>query len=83
MKVQMKVFDFYTVKFSYLEDAWPLARRGFIPAIEILVRCLSTNLIELTNNVEKTRRCLQATSEGLVPGRQENYGAQFVWVYCL
>ena len=52
------------IYFSYLEDTWPLARQESIPAIEILIKCLNTNIFQNRSDIEKTKRILRSTPEG-------------------
>lgn len=53
-----------TICDHYLEDTWPLARQENIPAIEILIRCLNTNIFQNRSDIEKTKRILRSTPEG-------------------
>jgi Leucine-rich repeat (LRR) protein len=41
-----------------------LARQESIPAIEILIRCLNTNIFQNRSDIEKTKRILRSTPEG-------------------
>ncbi len=47
--------------FRYLSDIWPLAFRDFIPAIDVLIKCLNSNFITYQPELEYTRRCLRVT----------------------
>ena len=47
-----------------MDDTWPLARREFIPALDILIRCLNSNIIQSRSDIEKTQRILRSTTEG-------------------
>lgn len=53
-----------TICDHYLDDTWPLARREFIPALDILIRCLNSNIIQSRSDIEKTQRILRSTTEG-------------------
>ena len=41
-----------------------MARQESIPAIEILIRCLNTNIFQNRSDIEKTKRILRSTPEG-------------------
>ena len=41
-----------------------MARSENIPAIEILIRCLNTNIFQNRSDIEKTKRILRSTPEG-------------------
>jgi len=53
-----------TICDHYLEDTWPLARQENIAAIEVLIRCLNTNIFQNRSDIEKTERILRSTIEG-------------------
>ena len=62
--IQLPVDFRSNVYSSYLEDTWPLARQESIPAIEILIKCLNTNIFQNRSDIEKTKRILRSTPEG-------------------